>query len=75
MSDIRQRRRKENESYQYDKAPAAIGPYSQGLETAGMVFVSGQIPVDPQTGNIPETIEEQTHSRFPISKIFWAQTA
>ncbi len=42
------------------KAPAAIGPYSQGLETAGMVFVSGQIPVDPQTGNIPETIEEQT---------------
>lgn len=43
-----------------DKAPAAIGPYSQGLESGNMVFVSGQIPVDPATGNIAETIEEQT---------------
>ena len=33
-----------------DKAPAAIGPYSQGLEHGNMVFVSGQIPVDPATG-------------------------
>ncbi len=42
------------------KAPAAIGPYSQGLEAGNMVFVSGQIPVNPETGNIPDTIEEQT---------------
>ena len=35
-----------------DKAPAAIGPYSQGLEHGNMVFVSGQIPVDPATGKI-----------------------
>lgn len=32
-------------------APAAIGPYSQAIEVNGMVFVSGQIPVDPTTGN------------------------
>ena len=42
-----------------DKAPGAIGPYSQGYITNGFVFTSGQIPVDPETGNIPETIEEQ----------------
>ena len=43
-----------------DKAPAAIGPYSQGLEHGNMVFVSGQNPVDPATGEIAGTIEEQT---------------
>lgn len=32
------------------KAPAAIGPYSQGIETGGLVFVSGQLPIDPVTG-------------------------
>ena len=43
-----------------EKAPAAIGPYSQGIESGALVFVSGQIPVDPVTGKIAETIEEQT---------------
>ena len=43
-----------------EKAPAAIGPYSQGLVSGDIVFGSGQIPVDPQTGKIAETIEEQT---------------
>lgn len=42
-----------------DKAPAAIGPYSQAIEVNGMVFTSGQIPVDPATGKIAETVEEQ----------------
>ena len=42
-----------------DKAPAAIGPYSQALEAGGFVFASGQIPVDPATGNIPDGIEAQ----------------
>lgn len=42
-----------------DKAPAAIGPYSQAIEVNNMVYTSGVIPVDPATGNIPETIEEQ----------------
>lgn len=42
-------------------APKAIGPYSQGVDLNGTVYVSGQIPVDPSTGGMPESIEEQTH--------------
>ncbi|MBO7181655.1 MAG: RidA family protein [Kiritimatiellae bacterium] len=42
-----------------DKAPAAIGPYSQGVIVNGMLFASGQIPVDPATGIIPEGITAQ----------------
>ena len=41
-------------------APGAIGPYSQGYIVNGFVFTSGQIPVDPATGDIPEGIEAQT---------------
>ena len=41
------------------QAPAAIGPYSQGYEVNGLVFCSGQIPVNPETGEIPEGIEAQ----------------
>lgn len=37
-----------------DKAPAAIGPYSQAIEVNGMVYTSGVIPVNPATGEIPE---------------------
>ncbi len=44
-----------------DKAPAPIGPYSQAVEVNGTLYCSGQIPVDPVTGEIPETIEKQTH--------------
>ena len=40
-------------------APGAIGPYSQGYEANGFVFTSGQIPVDPVTGAIPEGIDAQ----------------
>ena len=40
-------------------APAAIGPYSQGMILGDVVFTSGQIPVDPATGTIPEGIEAQ----------------
>ena len=42
-------------------APGAIGPYSQGYEVNGLVYTSGQIPVDPENGQIPEGIEAQTH--------------
>ncbi len=42
-----------------NNAPAAIGPYSQAVKTGNLVFCSGQIPVDPATGNIAETIREQ----------------
>ena len=45
--------------FQTDKAPAAIGPYSQGYEAGGFVFTSGQIGVDPVTGEAPEGIEAQ----------------
>ena len=38
-----------------DKAPAAIGPYSQGIIVNGMLFASGQIPIDPATGEIEGT--------------------
>ena len=41
------------------KAPGAIGPYSQGYEVNGFVFTSGQIPVDPATGTVPEGIAAQ----------------
>ena len=40
-------------------APGAIGPYSQGYEANGFVFTSGQIPVDPATGTVPEGIRAQ----------------
>lgn len=43
-------------------APAAIGPYSQAIKANGMVFTSGQLPINPATGNIDENnIEWQTH--------------
>ena len=43
------------------QAPAAIGPYSQAIEHGGLIFVSGQLPIDPSTGNFPEGgISEQT---------------
>lgn len=40
-------------------APGAIGPYSQAYVTNGLIFTSGQLPVDPATGEMPVTIEEQ----------------
>jgi 2-iminobutanoate/2-iminopropanoate deaminase len=43
-----------------EHAPKAIGPYSQAIEVNGMLFISGQIPVNPENGLIPETIEAQT---------------
>lgn len=42
-----------------EKAPAAIGPYSQAIEVNGMVYTSGVIPVDPATGEIPEGVKAQ----------------
>ena len=44
-----------------EKAPAAIGPYSQAIEHGGLIFVSGQLPIDPATGGFPEGgVEAQT---------------
>lgn len=41
------------------KAPSAIGPYSQGIATESLLFVSGQLPIDPETGAMPEDIAGQ----------------
>ena len=43
-----------------NNAPAAIGPYSQAVELNGTLFISGQIPVNPATGEMPRGIEAQT---------------
>ena len=44
-----------------DKAPRAIGPYSQAIDTGDFVFLSGQIGLDPETGQMKAGVEEQTH--------------
>ncbi len=41
-------------------APAAIGPYAQGIDTGSLVFTSGQVPINPESGLIPEGITAQT---------------
>lgn len=46
------------------KAPAAIGPYSQGIRAGGLLFVSGQIGADPLTGKMAEGIDAQTERVF-----------
>lgn len=47
-----------------EKAPAAIGPYSQAIITNGFVFASGQIPIIPETGALAEGLEAQAHQVF-----------
>lgn len=47
-----------------DKAPSAIGPYSQAIEINGMVYTSGVIPVNPATGEVPEGVEAQSNQAF-----------
>ena len=47
-----------------DKAPAAIGPYSQAIEVNGIVYTSGVIPVVPETGEIPEGSQAQAKQAF-----------
>lgn len=43
-----------NEIFHTDRAPAALGPYSQAVRAGNLLFVSGQIPIDPATGNLVE---------------------
>lgn len=57
-----------------EKAPAAIGPYSQAIEANGMVFLSGQLPVDPVTGEFaPGGVAEQTAQCFENIKSILAE--
>ena len=50
-----------------EKAPAAIGPYSQGIQAGSLIITSGQLPIDPATGAFPATIEEQTKTTVFLS--------
>ena len=43
-----------------EKAPAAVGPYSQGIRSGDFLFISGQLPIDMTTGEFPDSISEQT---------------
>ena len=53
------------------KAPKAIGPYSQAIEVNGMIYISGQLPVDVNTGKFAEGgIQEQTEQSLKTSVIF-----
>ena len=57
-----------------DMAPEAVGPYSQAIEAGGMVFTSGQVPIDPKVGKIvASTIEEQTAQVMYNLKVVLAQ--
>lgn len=57
-----------------EKAPAAIGPYSQAIVTGGFVFASGQIPIDPTTGSFVEGgIKEQTEQVLKNVKAILAE--
>lgn len=47
------------QSIKSDKAPAAVGAYSQATVGNGTVYVSGQLPINPISGEMPETVEEQ----------------
>ncbi len=51
-----------------EKAPAAIGPYSQGIQAGNLIITSGQIPADPATGAFPEGIEAQTRQSLENCK-------
>ena len=56
-----------------EKAPAAIGPYSQAVKAGNLLFISGQIPVDPATGEVVEaTIQAQTAQSLPNLKAILA---
>ena len=56
-----------------NNAPAAIGPYSQALDLGNLVFVSGQLPVVPATGEMPATVEEQANQSLTNMKAILAE--
>ena len=54
-------------------APAAIGPYSQAIDTGTFVYASGQLPIDPATGTMPDGIKEQTAQSLANVKAILAE--
>jgi 2-iminobutanoate/2-iminopropanoate deaminase len=55
-----------------DRAPGAIGPYSQGIRSGNFIFVSGQIPLDPATGKVSEGVVSQTEQSLKNIKAILA---
>ena len=56
-----------------EHAPAAIGPYAQAIAANGIVFTSGQLPIDPATGAFPEGIAAQTKQSLTNVKAILAE--
>ena len=56
-----------------NQAPATIGPYSQAIDTGTFVYASGQLPIDPKTGTMPEGIKEQTAQSLANVKAILAE--
>lgn len=56
-----------------EKAPGAIGPYSQAIEVGNLLFISGQIPVNPADGTVPEGIQAQTAQSIANIKAILAE--
>ena len=52
-----------------NNAPAAIGPYSQAIEANGFVYCSGQLPINPATGEMPDGIKEQTRQSLLNARV------
>lgn len=55
------------------KAPGAIGPYSQAIDAGSLLFISGQIPVNPATGEVPDGIAAQTAQSITNIKAILAE--
>ncbi len=55
------------------KAPGAIGPYSQAIQTGNLIFVSGQLPINAETGEMPSDIKEQTRQSIANIKAILAE--
>lgn len=56
-----------------NEAPATIGPYSQAIDTGTFVYASGQLPIDPKTGTMPEGIKKQTAQSLANVKAILAE--
>lgn len=55
-----------------DKAPAALGPYVQAVDTGSTVYCSGQLGLDPATGVLPEGVVAQTHQSLKKTcRLYW----
>lgn len=57
-----------------ENAPKAVGPYSQAIEANGTLYVSGQIPVNPADGSVPDSIEDQTRQALKNVGAILAET-